>query len=324
MKKEVAKMKTYLFKDWAYSWLEYQRQFVKESTYGTYSTIVINRLIPAFGNVGLDEIGEQVIQNYILYLLKDGRLDGEGGLSAKTVRDILNVLRECLSRAQKEELIKNAKFDINFPTTKVKKNIRIFNCREQNKIIEQTYYQLNNKSIGILLCMQTGLRIGELCALKWGDIDLNENILYVNRTLQRIYVKKQKEESYSYISIDTPKSLASIRSIPLTKTLQRLLNTLYKKTVPNSQYFFLTGNYKYIEPRGYIAYYKRFLKKTDINYSNFHSLRHTFATCLIERGADCKTVSALLGHASVITTMNLYMHPQMEVKRKCVELLENR
>lgn len=317
-------MEMQLFKDWAFTWLEYQKQFVKESTYGTYSNIVINRLVPAFGAMCLEEIDEREIQKYILYLLKSGRMDGQGGLSEKTVRDILTVLLECMSRAKKENLIENAGFEINFPTSKTRRQVKLFNGKDQEKIIRKVSLYPSNKNVGILICMQTGLRIGELCALKWKDIDLEERILYVNQTLQRIYVKRPGGENHSYISIDTPKSLSSIRSIPLTKTLFELLKKLHQETKPDGQAFFLTGNQRHIEPRGYMSYYKLFLKKADIKYINFHSLRHTFATSLIERGADCKTVSTLLGHASVITTMNLYMHPRMDVKRKCVELLEIR
>lgn len=316
-------MEKQLFKEWAVTWLQYQKQFVKESTYGTYSNIVMNRLIPAFGELQLEEISETLIQKYILKLLKTGRLDGKGGLSEKTVRDILTVLRECIKRADKENLVSYSGFEIDFPTTRRPKKMNIFDKDEQELIMETIFKNPLPKNIGILLSMQTGMRIGEICALTWNDIDLKNDIIKIHKTLQRIYVKEIDGNNSSQIIIDAPKSLSSVRSIPLVKSLHCLMQDFYEQTTPKQHYFLLSGNKRYIEPRNFMFYYKQFLKSVDIEYRNFHSLRHTFATRLIELGADCKTVSALLGHSSVTTTMNLYVHPQMDVKRKCLELLEN-
>jgi integrase len=162
------------------------------------------------------------------------------------------------------------------------------------------------------------LRIGEVCALKWESIDLNEAVLQVKQTVQRVYIKTAKDRGSSKLVIGNPKTRTSKREVPLSKALVNALRRL-PKTTANS--YLLTGTEFCMEVRTFRSYYQSFLDRHSIPRINFHALRHTFATRCIECGADAKTVSEILGHATIAMTMDLYVHPLVEQKRSCVELV---
>lgn len=172
---------------------------------------------------------------------------------------------------------------------------------------------INPKKFGILLCIHTGLRIGELCALQWKDFDLMNKTLKVDKTMIRTYTKLDG----SKLRITQPKSRSSNRIIPLNSSIMYYANLLKN----DDESYILTGNKKWIEPNKYRLFYNRILKDLTLDHRKFHSLRHTFATRCIEYGCDYKSLSKILGHSNVSITMNLYVHPQMEMKRKCVEML---
>ena len=171
-------------------------------------------------------------------------------------------------------------------------------------------------NLGILVCLSTGLRIGEVCALKWSDINMDTGLLHVNRTIERIYIV-DSDKPHTEIVINTPKTKNSLREIPLSKELVRIFKSLMK--VVNKDYYVLTNNTKPTEPRTYRNYFNKLLKQLDIPRLKFHGLRHSFATRCIESHCDYKTVSVLLGHADISTTLNLYVHPNEEQKRSCID-----
>jgi len=171
------------------------------------------------------------------------------------------------------------------------------------------------KELGILLCLNTGMRIGEICALKWKDIDLDRRIIYVCSTMERIYDKNLKRTK---IIIDTPKTKSSMREIPMSNKLYNVLKPLKKKC--NNNQFFLTGDEnKYIEPRSYQYIYKRALRKCKLKPHKFHCLRHSFASECIEVGMDIKALSEILGHSNVNITLNIYVHSSYKNKKKYLE-----
>ena len=171
------------------------------------------------------------------------------------------------------------------------------------------------KNLGIYICLSTGLRIGELCALTWDDIDADNGVILVRKTIQRIYVIDDVKKRTELI-IDTPKTKNSIRDIPMTSDLIKIIKPI--KKIVNNEYYVLTNDIKPTEPRTYRNYYKRFMKKFDIPDLKFHGLRHSFATRCIEGKCDYKTVSVILGHSNISTTLNLYVHPNLEQKKKCI------
>lgn len=251
--------------------------------------------------------------------LNSGRLSNKKGLSLKTVKDIMTVTKSCLNSAMKNGIIKRKTFDYKFPKNISSKKIKIFSHTEHLKLFQYINSNLDEKSLGILISLLCGLRIGEVCGLKWCDIDFENEILSINRTVQRIYIKKTIS-SESKIIISSPKTTSSFRNIPLSKHLIKIMKNLRK----NDDFYIITGNKNFIEPRIYRKYYYSILSSLNLSKLSFHSLRHTFATQAIELGTDYKTVAEILGHSSINTTLNLYVHPKMEYKRKCLNLIYNK
>lgn len=305
-----------LYKDWIWEWLSFKKDYIKESTYANYSNIITNHIVPELGNYLLNKLNNKIIQNFLLDKSKNGRLDNTGGLSSKTIRDITAIIKSSLKSAFKENLIPTLSLDFIYPKTTQKDKIYTLSKRSQESL---TNYILENQSIktlGILLTLYSGIRIGELCALQWKDIDFKNNILHINKTLQRVYINDTEIHS-SKIVITEPKTHNAERDIPISK---EFANELKKyKTEPD--HYLLSCSNKWIEPRTYRRFFERISKKANIEKINFHGLRHTFATNCIKLGIDYKTVSELLGHATVNITLNLYVHPQMSQKKKCINLV---
>lgn len=309
--------------EWIVFWLEDHRPFIKESTYGNYSALIHNYIIPLLGHKPLQELDEQCLQRFALDLLSHGSKRRQGGLSEKTAHDVWNVLKESLRKAHRQKQIESSDFKVSFPSSHTKRTITILSDHDFETLSAYLVRHSDPRDLGILTAMYTGMRIGEICALKWGNINLEERLIYVQHTLQRIYIKNQNHQSTSYVTMTSPKSLASIRSIPITMTLTEFLRHFYEQNKVSAEDYLLTCSAQYIEPRSYENYYKKILRQAGIADIRFHGLRHTFATRLIEHGADYKIVSELLGHQSVTTTLHLYVHPQITQKRRCVELLEH-
>lgn len=309
--------------EWIVLWLEDHKPFVKESTYGNYSALIHNYIIPFLGKKQLGELDEQCLQDFTLALLSHGSKRNQGGLSEKTVHDVWNVLKESLRKAHRQKRIDSSDFKVSFPVSYTKRTAAILSDHDFDALSAYLYRHNNPRNLGMLIALYTGMRIGEICALKWANIDLKERLVHVRYTLQRIYIKNGNDQNTSYVTMTSPKSLASIRSIPLTANLTALLRCFYEQNKISEDDYLLTCSTQYIEPRSYENYYKKILKQAGIADIRFHGLRHTFATRLIEQGADHKIVSELLGHQSVTTTLHLYVHPQIMQKRRCVEMLVN-
>lgn len=310
------KKRKILYKDWIYSWLIEKKDYIKESTYANYSNIVFNYIIPKLGNYKLNELDHQTIQSFLLELSKKGRKDNKGGLSEKTIKDITIIIKGSIKKAINEKKIKYMELTFNYPKDNKENKIYILTKNEQNKITNYILDNLSSKNIGLLISLYYGIRIGELCALKWSDIDFKKSILKINKTMQRIYIK-DKEQNYSKVIITSPKTKNANREIPINKDFLEIL----KKLKTDSNDYILTGSDKYIEPRTYRKIFNKILGELKINHFNYHSLRHTFATNCISLGVDYKTVSELLGHANVNITLNLYVHPRYSQKKKCVDLV---
>ena len=288
-------------------WQADKQQYVKKSTFAAYSLLITNHLLPAFA--GNADIHEEDVQQFVFKKL------GEG-LSQKSVKDILIVLKMVLRFGVKYNLIAHRQIDIRFPTERERQEVEVLSKANQRKIMEFVKSNFTFQNLGIYICLSAGLRIGEVCALTWDDIDAEQGVIYVTKTIQRIYLVGEIEKRTEVI-IDTPKSKNSIREIPMTRDLLRIVKPL--KKVVNGSFYVLTNSSAPTEPRTYRNYYKRLMKQLDIPALKFHGLRHSFATRCIESNCDYKTVSVLLGHSNISTTLNLYVHPNMEQKKRCVE-----
>lgn len=288
-------------------WKEEKKQFVKKSTYAAYSLIVDTHLLPAFGN--LTQVTEKEVQKFVLTKL-------QAGLSQKTIKDILIVLRMILKYGAKQQYCTYLPFDVKFPTERECQKLSVLSIANQRKIINYVIENFTFRNLGLFICLSTGIRIGEVCALTWEDIDTDNGIIHIRKTLQRIYVNENGKKRTELL-IDTPKTATSMRDIPMIKELYGILKPL-KKIVRND-YFVLTNDITPTEPRTYRNYYKKLLKKLGIPPVKFHGLRHSFATRCIESKCDYKTVSVILGHSNISTTLNLYVHPNLDQKKRCID-----
>ncbi len=295
------------FKTVAIEWRADKKQYVKKSTYAAYSLLLFNHLLPEFGET--KEITEKSIQDFVLRKL-------EAGLGQKSIKDILIVLKMIIRFGVKAGYWPHLEMDVKFPTEREKQSIEVLNKADQRKLMEFTKANFTFMNLGIYMCLSSGMRIGEVCALTWKDIDIESSVINVRKTIQRIYLV-ENGESHTEVIIDTPKSKNSIREIPMTTELMKMIKPL--KKVVNSNFFVLSNNSNPVEPRTYRNYYKRLLIQLGIPLLKFHGLRHSFATRCIESKCDYKTVSVLLGHSNISTTLNLYVHPNMEQKKRCVE-----
>ncbi len=288
-------------------WKTNKKQYVKKSSFSAYTLLVENHLLPTFGSKY--SIEETEVQAFVFQKLK-------AGLSQKTIKDILIVLKMILKFGAKHKWLVYTPFDIQFPTEREKHNIEVLTKTDQRKIMNYIQEHFTFRNLGVYICLSSGMRIGEVCALTWEDIDTDNGVISVNRTIQRIYVIEDGSRKTELI-LDTPKTKNSIREIPISKDLLRILKP-FKKIV-NPSFFVLTNDAKPTEPRTYRSYYKNLMRELKMPELKFHGLRHSFATRCIESNCDYKTVSVLLGHSNISTTLNLYVHPNMEQKKKAIE-----
>lgn len=299
----------------AEGWFLEKKIFFKESTIARYENHLKLYLIPEFGDYIPAEISYEKIREFVKKLMQNGGCR-KNGLSAKTVSDIMSLFYNIIRYANERGFCVPS-FHIHISVQK--QQIRVFSLEEQKKLCKYLKNEKNHTSLGILLCLFTGLRIGEICALKWEDISLENKTIYVHQTMQRLQVSEQKDRK-TKILISAPKSLSSVRLIPIPNEMIHILT--YEEALPKA--FLLTGTgSKFIEPRTLQYRFKKILQKCQIENANFHVLRHTFATRCIEVGFDLKSLSEILGHANVNITLNRYVHPSMDLKRNHMEKLSD-
>ena len=288
-------------------WKEEKKKYIKKSTYAAYQLLIQNHIKPYFGD--LYEVNEEKVQQFVFDKL-------DAGLSEKTIRDIIIVLKMILKFGIKNGYLEYIQIDAKFPSKQEKKDLDVLSKADQKKFMEHLRNNFTFKNLGIFICLSTGMRIGEICGLRWCDVDTAEGVIKVRHTLQRIYII-ESEARHTELLLDTPKTANSVRDIPMSSELLKMLKSLNK--VVNENYYVISNDIKPIEPRTYRNYYKKLCKQLDIPELKFHGLRHSFATRCIESKADYKTVSVLLGHSNISTTLNLYVHPNKEQKKKTID-----
>jgi integrase len=288
-------------------WKEDKKQYVKKSSFSAYILLLENHLIPTFGSK--HNVEEVEVQEFVFTKL-------EQGLSQKTIKDILIVLKMVLKFGAKNKWLQYQQFDIQFPTERGKQNMDVLSRTHQKKIMQYIQEHFTFRNLGVYICLCSGMRIGEICALTWEDIDTENGTINIKRTIQRIY-NIDGETRKTELILDTPKTKNSIREVPMNKDLIKMLKPI--KKIVNQSFFVLTNDSKPTEPRTYRSYYKRLITALGLPDLKFHGLRHSFATRCIESKCDYKTVSVLLGHSNISTTLNLYVHPNLEQKKKAID-----
>lgn len=296
-------------------WLDSSRPQVKESSYVKYRNLARCYIIPELGTLRWKELKRETLESFSNKMLSSGGRR-QKGLSAKTVSDTLSVIRTVFRYAVSKGYPSPCDFSM-LSIKRSTKDFRILSLVEQKKLCTYLQRNLTPVNLGILISLFSGLRIGEICALTWADISLEEKIITIHRTMQRLQ-NIQGQEKKTRICISTPKSRCSVRQIPIPDILMELL----EKYPAEMNGYVLTGKKNtYLEPRAMQRHFKRVLKAASIENVNYHVLRHTFATRCVELDFDVKSLSEILGHASVNITMNRYVHPSMELKRKNMQRL---
>lgn len=303
------------FSEIAVNWLEQKKPQFKESTYTKYQNLLQCYILPNLGEISLSQLTVNIIDNFCKQMLQTGG-NRQKGLSPKTVADILSLMRSILRNASYNGYL--IPFDLKSVVVRQnQKEMRILTKTEQQILCQFIINNPTPKNIGILICMFTGIRVGEVCALQCEDISIFEKTIYVHQTMQRIQTNDDSGEKTKII-VTTPKSQCSIRTIPIP---DELIDLIKNSNMSVSGYFLTGSSKKWIEPRTMQNHFKSISRKCNIKEVNFHALRHTFATRCIEYGFDIKSLSEILGHANVNITMNRYVHPTMDLKRNNMERL---
>lgn len=298
------------YKDWLKEWLEnIVKPTAKMRTYGRYSELITGHIVPKIGEYEMNDLTPLILQKLVTELLQSGNLITGKGLSANTVNTIVTILQNSLKSAyafgKADEYIAER---IKRPKAQ-ETGVVSFSKTEQKQIEQAVFISGKDKLFGIILCLYTGLRIGELLALEWGDIDFPKGLLKITKSCHYGKNARGKFERQT----DTPKTHTSRRTIPIPKQILGTLKTIRRRS--ESKYVIANGESP-ISVRSYQRSFALLLRKLKIPHKGFHALRHTFATRALECGMDVKTLSEILGHKNASITLNRYVHSLLEHKQE--------
>lgn len=308
--------KTITTQDLSLLWLTDIRISVKESTYTRYHRCVHKYIIPALGELPVTELDSFCVNRFTEGLISGGGLRRRG-LSAKTVTDVLCVLKSILKFGRLSGYPCPHTDGMRYPQRQ-SRNISVLSSDNRAILEAIVVNRSDSTSLGVLLSLFMGLRIGELCGLKWGDIDFRAQVLSVRRTVERIADLSPDAVARTKIIISEPKTSSSFRVIPIPDFLGEILQS----EALSPEKYVLTGTDCPIEPHSFYTRYRRFMRAHQLDGYSFHALRHTFATRCVEVGFDTKSLAEILGHANISTTLSFYVHPSMEQKRSQMEKLK--
>jgi integrase len=297
-------------------WLETAiKDNVRQSTFMAYRGYIENHIKKRLGTETLTELKAERLQMFIAELRNDGV-----GLASKTVRSIFLMLRSALKCATEYEyIVKNPCDRVRLPKLE-EKEIKVFDKSDQKRLERAISRSDDLRHYGILVCLYTGLRIGELCGLKWESVDFTHGKILIKNSINRVINYDGNAKRTMVVEVE-PKTKKSRRTIPLPDFLVQRLKDLKRKS--GSDYVISMKSGKAVEPRLLQIIYKKLLQAANVEYVSFHTLRHTFATRAIEFGVDVKTVSEILGHTNTMITINRYAHSLYEQKCKLMKMFDN-
>ena len=293
-------------------WKIAMRYTVKESSFACYDTLIEKHIKPWFSDYRLFQINTDVITNFTISKTREG-------LSQRTVKSLLILLQNILRYGEKKGYLSLRSVEISFPKV-ANQELHVIPENDVQKLIDVLNENSSNFSCGLLLSIYTGIRVGELCGLKWKDFDFEKQIMSIRRTVSRVKNLDYKDggrQPKTCIFISTPKSQSSFRDIPIPDFLLERLKKLEK----SPEDFLLTGTQKCLEPRNIQRRFQALLNECEIPNINIHALRHAFATRCTEIGFDSKTLSEILGHSSAKITMDIYVHSNLQQKKECMDKL---
>lgn len=297
------------FASYCNEWLSITRGRVKPATYVTtyvkYDSVLENHIKPLLGSYHPTALSTEIISRFSDILL------AEKQLTPKTVRDILTRLKSVIKYTSRQFPGLTGQAEVIYPK-EIPREMRVLSAAEQQQFTKLLLTDIDPCKFGILLALLTGLRIGEVCALRWEDIDLGERTIHIHATMQRLKDISGDSLSKTQILIGPPKSDKSIRTIPMTEQAVQLCRRMKSGS---KDAFVLTGTPRYMEPRMVQYYLRKYTAACHLDGVHFHTLRHTFATRCVEVGFELKSLSEILGHSSATVTLNRYVHSSMELKR---------
>ncbi len=298
--------------------LLHKQNTVKAATWIHYRHLIAAYLPASLQELPLGKFSPPLIERCAETLLRTGGQQGQG-LSPKTVRDVLSLLRSVLEYGIRRGYLPANAADFSLPR---RPPVKIVLPSEEELRILEAYASEGEDGfrLGLYLSLYTGLRIGELCALRWSDVDLAAAELHVCRTLRRVSLPAPTASRRTEVVITAPKTSSSMRTVPLPAFVVAHL-TAHHRRLSDPTAYILTDTSAYIEPSNCYMRYTRLLRQLGLRHYSFHTLRHTFATRCAERGFDAKSLSEILGHADIRMTLDRYVHPSMELKRRHMESL---
>lgn len=302
-----------LFRDVLDAWIATNRVHLKGATEAKYVRLIETHIAPELGGMKLDQLNAGVINSFLNAKMQAGGLPNKEPLSASYVRTMAVIVESALRYAAAEGWCAPLKTPIYKPVV-FKKDIQVLSNRTMEKLTRCLSDDHSPTAIGVLLALFGGLRIGEVCALQWQDIDLASNVLHIRHTIARVPGGDPKQKTQ--LILDTPKTAASIRDVPIPSFLRNALQLAYKN---QRSAFVVSYSNQFVSTRTFDYRYRKWLKQSGIPIFSFHTLRHTYATRCAESGMDAKTLSRLLGHSSSIISLNVYVHPSLDVAADLLE-----
>lgn len=311
----VQKQKGKLFFSVVNEWFASVRLNLKKSTIHKYEYLITKHILPDLGNIQISKFNSNIVNSFAERKLEKGGIANAKGLSKSYVRTMMLIVSAALDFAAQEGWCKSISSSKIYKPSPDKTELLILSDIEQRSLEKILAEELSSTSVGMLITLKTGLRIGEICALKWEDFDFTNNILYVRSTVSRI---KNPIGKGTILIIDTPKTSSSLRAIPFGSDLKSILIQLKSKSISS---YVVSDKKEFLSPRTFEYRYHKFMKYHQLPELNYHALRHSFATRCIEYGVDVKSLSEILGHANVSITLNTYVHSSMNLKRAQLEKL---
>ncbi|MEG0495703.1 MAG: site-specific integrase [Eubacterium sp.] len=301
--------------EWMVKWLEdHKKNTIRKSSYTRYYTVITNHIVPKIGKYNLSELSPVIIQDLIKYFCEKAGTKGNG-LAPTTIRSYMIILSAALEKAIEQGLILvNPCKGATLPAKKYHEPVYLEpdECLKLEKMLLKT--DDDPRSVAIMIALKTGLRLGELGALQWRDIDFENEIIHVRHSLQRIKTFATKGPKTKTV-VDETKTRNSIRDIPMSDDIYNYLRMYYRSEtdylriiLPSDTFVFKNPNGDFIDPRVYQEYLKKVLRRAGIRYINFHALRHTFATVAASKDMQVAVLSRIMGHSNVALTLQLYVH----------------